>query len=198
MRDFIFVEPPLDKRPDLSQEQGPRPGVSAYMEVKMREIPLTQGKVALVDDEDYEWLNQWKWYVMWDGHHWYAVRNSPYRNGKRHTIRMHRLIVGAQPGQVVDHKDSEVTLDNQRENLRFCTRSQNAMNAKKRCDGLSSRFKGVRWYKRDNNWMVRIGIDGKRIFLGYFDNEIEAAIAYNKAARERFGEFARLNVVNTK
>jgi len=72
----------------------------------VKEIKLTQDKVAQVDDADYEWLSAWKWYAKWDGWHWYAMRNSPYdANGKQHTILMHRQILGAQPGEQVDHRN---------------------------------------------------------------------------------------------
>ena len=165
------------------------------MEVKMKEIPLTQGKIALVDDADYEWLNQRKWHAANNhGWGWYAERKGACdSNGKRHTILMHRVITGAGLGQQVDHKDRD-GLNNQRANLRLCTASQNHAN-QKRCAGCSSRFKGVTWNKREGKWRARIGVHGERIFLGRFDDEVLAALAYNKAATEHFGEFARPNVI---
>ena len=107
---------------------------------------------------------------------------------------MHRVIVGARHGQDVDHKNNEATLDNQRHNWRICTNSQNQMNAKKQI-GCSSQYKGVCWNRQCGKWQARIKLNGKEIWLGYFDDEIEAARVYNEAAIEHFGEFARLNDV---
>lgn len=160
----------------------------------MREIKLTQDKVTIVDDADFEWLNQWKWYAIWDGWRWYAVRNSTDANGKKHTIYMHRQIMDAQPGQQVDHEDRD-GLNNQREkNLRFCTGSQNQANRKK-WPGGSSQFKGVCWHKQARKWRAQIGVNCKLIHLGYFEDEIEAALAYNEAAIKHFEKFARPNII---
>ena len=108
---------------------------------------------------------------------------------------MHRLIMGAQPGQLIDHKNRK-GLDNQRGNLRFCTRSQNQANAKKRAG--SSRYKGVTWDKHWDKWRAMIGVRSKRFHLGYFDDEDDAGRAYNRAATEYFGEFARPNVIEER
>ena len=150
----------------------------------MRKLKLTQGKVALVDDEDYERLSQYKWYAVWDGHHWRAAT----------TLQMARVVMGNPEGMVVDHKNRN-GLDNQKANLRICTQSENCRNAFKRRGKASSRFRGVNLYRPTGRWMARVGIHGKRIFLGYFDTEIEAARAYNKAAKEHHGGFACLNEV---
>jgi len=158
----------------------------------MKQIPLTQGKVALVDDADFEELNQWKWYAVWDGWHWYAIRCEQ-NGGRKQTIYMHRQIMGAARDQQIDHRN-RTGLDNQRGNLRFCTTGQNAMNRKKRA-GCSSRYKGVTWYKLYGKWMAYIKRRGKQTTLGYFDEELDAALAYNEAATEYFGEFARLNAI---
>jgi len=161
----------------------------------MKEITLTRGKIALVDDDDFEWLNQWKWYAMWNGRHWYAVRGAYSVDGKYHTILMHRVITDAQPSQQVDHKDTN-SLNNRRANLRLCTQSQNSANAKKRA-GCSSQYKGVHWNKQHSKWQVYVKAHGKQIHLGLFDDEVEAGLAYNDAATEHFGEFARLNRIGT-
>jgi len=181
---------------DSSQSRLLRLAGSCMWERNMKEIELTQDKVARVDDADFEELNKHKWRAMWDGNTWYARRHSPRDiNGKRHIIYMHRQIMGAQSGQEVDHRDRD-GLNNRRRgpdgNLRLCTRGQNNANAKKRA-GCSSQYKGVTWYKQADKWMAYIKTYGKQIHLGYFDDEIEAALAYNEAAIEHFGEFAHLN-----
>ena len=161
----------------------------------MKEILLTRGKKALVDDADFERLNKHKWQAVWDGGHWYAM-HTVRDNGKTHTIYMAREIMGAQPGEIVDHRENEATLNNQRDNLRICTHSQNQMNRKKRA-GCSSRYKGVYWREDVGKWRVYIWAHGKQIALGHFDKEKEddAGRVYNMAAILHFGEFAHLNVI---
>lgn len=154
----------------------------------MKEIKLTQGKVALVDDGDYEFINHYKWSYNAG----YAIRGVYNKLTKKiGRVSMHRLIIGAKKGQEVDHKDGD-KLNNQRSNLRIATRAQNVMNT-----GLissnTSGFKGTYFKKKTNRWFSCIRIGGKLIHLGYFDNKIKAANAYNKAARKYFGEFAKLN-----
>jgi len=161
----------------------------------MKEIKLTRGKVALVDDEDFEELNEHSWHAMRAGRHWYAVRASRI-DGKQHPIYMHRVIIDAQPGQDVDHVDM-TGLHNYRANLRLCTDTQNQANRQKQA-GCSSKYKGVTWHKQHSKWMAYIRVHGKRIYLGYFDDEWEAALAYNDAALKQWGEFARLNVIEEK
>jgi len=153
----------------------------------MKEIPLTQGKFALVDKEDYEYLCQWKWYACKDHNTFYA-QASIYKNGKPTTIGMHRLILDAKQ---IDHKDGN-GLNNQKENLRPCNGHQNQAN--RRPTKGTSKYKGVYWNKQCNKWKSRIQFNGKRIHLGLFDSEIEAAKAYDKAAKLHFGEFARFNL----
>ena len=165
----------------------------------MREIELTQGQMALVDDEDFEELNQHKWHATWDGRHFYAVRTvryGPRSEGKHDTIIMARVIMGAQPGEQVDHRDNEATLNNQRANLRICTHAQNMANSKK-IAGCSSKYKGVCWYGQYGKWQAYIMVNYKMIHLGYFakDKEDDAGRAYNVAALLHFGKFARLNII---
>ena len=157
----------------------------------MREIALTRGQVTLVDDDMYEELNCHKWHAAWDHKHWYAARWAPTINGKRHKLYMHRVITDAQPGQDVDHEDRD-GLNNRRDNLRLCTSSQNNANSRKRV-GCSSRYKGVTWHKQTSKWQAQIKAQRTQIYLGLFDDEWEAALSYNEAATEHFGEFARLN-----
>ena len=161
----------------------------------MKTIALTQSKVALVDDQDYAWLNQWKWcankYKNKTRIIWYALRAAPRKNGKQRTILMHRVIAARTRITDVDHRDCD-GLNNQRSNLRPATRRQNLHHQCKQ-PGRSSRFKGVYWYKQTNRWKAQITINGKRKHLGYFVNEEDAARAYDRAAVEAFGEFALLN-----
>jgi len=162
-----------------------------------REIPLTQGKVALVDAEDFDFLNQWKWCVAKVGKcgHLYAVRCSPKsENGKKKTtVRMHRVIMNAAPDILVDHK-KHTTLDNRKQNLRTCTRKQNNSNSSSR-KGSTSKYLGVSFDKNRKKWTVRVKIDGRVKSLGRFDEEREAAVVYNEAAKKHYGEFANLNII---
>lgn len=154
----------------------------------MKEIKLNKGKVALVDDGDFEYLSQFKWYVV----NGYAVRNKP---GGGNQVRMHREIMNAPAGLCVDHKDMD-KLNNQKGNLRLCTRAQNHMNRKKQSCGRASRFKGVGINKR--RYRVQFRINGKRVektFRLTPEGEIMAAEYYNNLAQTHFGEFARLNKI---
>jgi hypothetical protein len=154
-------------------------------------IELTQGKFALVDDEYFEFLSQWKWQC----HNGYAVRTVCVRkDGKRSSIsiRMHRLVMNAANGEVIDHKNLN-TLDNRKENLRVCTKAENNRNIRGRKG--TSKYKGVCWDKNRNKWLSSIQFNNKHIHIGYFINEDEAAKAYNLKAEELFGEFALLNVI---
>ena len=159
-----------------------------------KEISLGRGKVAVVDDDDFEWLSKWKWYAHASRNTWYARTTwFPPDADRRTTVIMHRLIIGASLGQMVDHRDRN-GLNNQRSNLRFATRSQNKANAAKLKVG-ASRFKGVRFYGRNpiKPWTARVGFGKQRLHLPYFKTETEAALAYDAAARKLFGEYARLN-----
>lgn len=154
----------------------------------MRLIPLTQGKFAKIDDADFDWLSQWKWYYSKG----YAVRNSPRVSGKRHAIYMHRLIANTPDGLETDHRDGN-KIDNQRRNLRPCTTSQNKMNTGLQANN-SSGFRGVHWSKRDKIWQSYIKLDGKLKHLGCYGTDKEAAHAHDVAALKFHGEFARLNL----
>ena len=156
----------------------------------MKKIFLTQNKVALVDDEDYEYLNQWKWYAHKKGKKWYAESWTGYK------IKMHTLIMNTPINFEVDHKDHN-GLNNQKYNLRICTHSQNVKNSSKRSDNTSG-YKGVFWYKQTNKWAAGISVNNKRIHLGYFEHKEDAAKAYNIAAIEHHGEFAQLNILEEK
>lgn len=155
-----------------------------------KRIPLSRGLYTLVDDEDYEWLSQWKWYAS--GVEWiYASRSK--RGGSPWTIHMHRLVLGivdAPSSVFVDHIDGN-TLDNRRTNLRITDNKGNQGNRK--ISGGTSRYRGVSWNKQHGKWGARICRNRKVHWLGSFTEESEAARAYDIAAVEHFGEFARLN-----
>ncbi len=159
----------------------------------MKTIKLTQGKKAMVDDEDYAWLNQWKWYAHKDRNTYYAVRDTSHRTPKREYIRMHRLILGLKKGdgKLSDHWNHN-GLDNRKSNLRLCTYSQNAQN-RIPLENTASRFKGVDWQKGAKKWCASITNNGKCVHLGLFDSEIQAAKKYDETARGLFGEFAYTN-----
>ncbi len=160
----------------------------------MKEILLTQNKVALVDDEDYDELSKYKWRIkVGDGGLFYARRNKRI-NGKRIEIPMHRQIMNTPKGMEVDHIDHN-GLNNQKSNLRNCTTQENQFNVSK-IRG-KSKYKGVCTYKNGKRELFRvfISINKKQTFIGYYKTEIEAALAYNDAAQKHYGEFAQLNVI---
>lgn len=158
----------------------------------MKEIQLTRGAVAIVDDEDCEWLSAYKWYLSGD----YALRSQKI-NGKYTSVRMHRQIMGID-GLIdtvqIDHINGN-GLDNRRCNLRLCTAQGNARN-KRPNKKASSIYKGVYWHVRMQKWQSHLTCDGKIIHIGYFKSEIEAALAYNKKAKALFGEFYRGNKID--
>lgn len=158
----------------------------------MKTITLTQGKCAVVDDVDYEWLNQWKWHAckVEKGRklRWYAKRHVTVQ-GKQRTIFMHRLIVSLAGWREIDHKDGD-GLNNQRHNLRAATHAQNIMNSVK-ASGYSSIHKGVCWHKKAKKWMASICLDGRARYLGLFETEEDAAEAYSRSALLHFGDFAK-------
>lgn len=159
-----------------------------------REIPLTQGKFSIVDAKDFDWLSQYKWQYHKNRNNGQEyVRVSIQRNGKMTRIYMHRLILDAYAGQKVDHRDGN-GLNNKRSNLRLCTSLQNSRNMKIRKDNTSG-YKGVIWHKHSKKWQANIKTAQGDLYLGVYDSKIEAASAYNIAARKYFGEFARLNDV---
>ena len=166
---------------NLMFESAPNATVHIGTERPPREIPLTQGRVALVDEEDYAFLSQWNWYAIGQKNYPYVIRRS---EGK--TIHMHRLIMNTPRGFVVDHLDHN-TLNNQKANLRNCTQAQNTQNMN------LSKYQGVSWNKNEKKYTSKIGFNRKLIHLGYYTDPREAALAYNKAAIKYFGEEAKLN-----
>jgi hypothetical protein len=163
----------------------------------MKQIDLSTKKYpntfALVDDEDYNELAGYNWFAHDDNDRTiYVTRNTVKEDsGGRTQVLMHRQIVNAGVGWEVDHIDRN-GLNNQRSNLRLCTKSQNQHNANMRSDNTSG-FKGVSRAKGARSWQARIRVDGKLIHLGSFSEKSEAAKAYDEVARKYFGEFARTN-----
>ena len=156
----------------------------------MKHIDLTRDKQAIVDDSDYPFISQFNWHLMGktNGHH-YA---QAFINGKK--VSMHRLILGAPKGVDTDHRNHD-GLDNRRDNLRLCTRSQNIQNQKPRNHCKSSQYKGVYRSKEYEKWQAYIKLNRVRYCLGSYADEDVAALVYNFAAIVLFGEFACLNVV---
>lgn len=150
----------------------------------MKRILLTQGKHAIVDDEDFEWLNQFKW---WFGKPGYAQR-TVWKGSK---IYMHRVVMKVNKGINIDHINGD-KLDNRKVNLRLCNQSQNMANAIKK-NSAYSKYKGVSWNKNRNRWVAQITVNYKHTNLGSFLNEKEAAKKYNEFAIKEFGKFAKLN-----
>lgn len=163
----------------------------------MKEIPLTKGKFTTVDDETFEVLVKFKWHCVKG----YAVRNHYIGVAKigavrLEVIKMHRQITNCPKELQVDHINGN-KLDNRKENLRVCTSRENTINSKIRSDSTTG-FKGVtkkKWgTKGQFKYCARITVEGgKRVHLGYFNKAEDAAKAYDKAAKELHGEFARLN-----
>jgi len=157
-----------------------------------RRIPLSLGKFAIVDPEDYERINKHKWFVNKNKYNSYARRNV-WKGRNREVVRMHREILNAPAGLLVDHINHN-GLDNRKANLRLATRTQNSWNRRKpKIPNCTSRFKGVGWHKGNKKWSTKICFNGKRKTIGYFADEIEAAKAYDKAAKKYHKEFALLN-----
>lgn len=175
----------------------------------VRKIKLTNGMTALVDNDDYCLVNQYKW------RYWkkpnnitgYAYTSIKINNKWKNSVQMHRLILGLTNPQIItDHKNDN-GLDNRKANLRICSKQENNCNVNKRKNNTSG-YKGVYKreygynlnkygnkirYKKKNIWECHIRFSGKTIHIGVFSTKIEAAKAYDKKAKELFGEFARLN-----
>jgi hypothetical protein len=163
-------------------------------QVGIAEIKISKGNTVIVDFENYDELSLYKWYsVKGKNGNWYSARDI-FENGKRKVILMHRHIIGAKHGEVVDHKNCN-GLDNRKQNLRTATYSQNNMNRRKG-NRVVSKYKGVsKVNERKGMWRARIMIGKKEIYICKSKDEKKCALAYNKKASEIFGDFALLNVV---
>jgi len=181
----LFEKHPLNAVP----QRKPFPVFFEGHQSKVRTIELTQGFVALVDEADFENVNQYKWYIKRD-----RRKNTNYAVMADGT-RMHRFILGLPPGHLplVDHRDLN-GLNNQRNNLRICTFSQNRANTEK--SHGSSQFKGVS--RLGSRWVAYIKVNRKTKYVGIFGDEVAASLAYDAAAREHFGEFALCNFPSKK
>lgn len=164
-------------------------GSQVFRDPKMKEISLTRGKVALVDDEDFERVNQYKWCADRAG---YAVRGAPHPTEprKRITVRLHRFILGFEYGdkRFVDHANLN-KLDNRRANLRECTTSQNTSNQARRDN--QSGYRGVSFHKPTRTWRARVKHLGRVTEKRGFQTPFEAHLAYREMAMRFQGEFAR-------
>lgn len=156
-----------------------------------RVIQLTQRKTAVVDDDDYEMLSQYKWQAHFDQGNWYARRAYTTSSGKTSTRRMHQDVLGTSGKCLVDHIDGD-GLNNQRANLRPASDAQNSKNKKMHRDNTTG-FKGV--FDFHGKYQAAICVDYRRIHLGTFPDRASAARAYNDAAIKYHGEFARLNPI---
>jgi len=161
----------------------------------MKTIELTRGKIALVDDSDFDWVEKLSWRATRTCptgiERWYALHTV---GPSGETMYMHREIMirlGFSPDTLFDHRDGD-GLNNQRSNLRPCSATENVRNRRKE-PGLSSRFKGVYWHIRDEKWIARLVNNRKSIYIGAFNDEESAGRAYDKKASVLFGEFAKLN-----
>jgi HNH endonuclease len=160
----------------------------------VKQIELTQGKFALVDDEDFEYLNQFKWFASKNPgknfpDNFMARRNIPIGKGRQGAELMHRVIMKAQKGEKVDHWNFN-ELDNRRSNLRKCTQSQNCANKRVKSRELP---RGVSYCKREQRYLAQIQVEKKNKHLGYFDDPALASAAYQRASRVYHGEFSILN-----
>jgi len=154
---------------------------------------MAQPRYAKVDPADYKRLRGYEWFSKKGTRNFYAVRRARGPKGsKLATIYMHRELIDVADGLLIDHVNQD-SMDNRRANLRGATRAQNIRNRKKFSNSSSSKYKGIYRRKKTRKWEVHIMFEKKRIHLGIFCDEIEAAKAYDLAARKYHGEFASLN-----
>ncbi|MHC4596028.1 MAG: HNH endonuclease, partial [Planctomycetota bacterium] len=158
-----------------------------------RRIPLTRGKYAIVDPDDYWHLSKHKWHANGRNGNFYAVRTVFTEDGKRHLLSMHRHVLKVPPNTFVDHINRN-SLDNRKANLRPATRAQNGQNRTKFNNRTyTSKYKGVTWNSELKHWQAQIQVNHKLTFLGRFGDEVDAAKAYDRAAKKYHRQFAVLN-----
>jgi hypothetical protein len=162
-----------------------------HYERESKEIQLTRGKFAIVDSEDCEWLSKFKWNAHERGRTWYARRVASAK-----TVFMHRAIMEHHGYDLtsgeVDHINGD-GLDNRKSNLQVISHAENIRKSRVQKNNTSG-YRGVSWHKGDCRWRVYIEVDNIRKYLGSFKNKIDAALAYDKAAKRYFGKFANLNI----
>jgi hypothetical protein len=151
----------------------------------MKEIKLSRGKIALVDDEDFDYLNQWKWFASKGRNTYYAGRSSKIKNNRW----MHRLIMKTPENLQVDHIDHN-GLNNQKSNLRNCTNTENLFNRNK---NFKSKYKGVHYNYKKRTYIVQLKAFGYNVYTSEFKNAEKAARKYDEMAKIYHGEFANLN-----
>lgn len=161
----------------------------------MKLLPLTKDKFALVDDDDYYWLSQWNWFAVEIKNTWYARRSKKkgiLRSNEKYEIYLHRIVMRCSDIDfVIDHLDKN-GLNNQKENLRMCTKSENNKHTSSHKNS-SSQYLGVSYDKNRNKWSANLMNNGKRILFKRYNTEIEAAKAYDITAKTQFGVYANLN-----
>jgi hypothetical protein len=154
---------------------------------------MAQPRYAKVDPADYKRLRRYEWFSIKGTGNFYAARRVKGTKGARFSIiYMHRELIEVRDGLLVDHVNQD-SMDNRRTNLRAATRAQNVRNRKKFAKSSGSEYKGIYWDRNQKRWIARIMLERKKIYLGCFRNEVEAARAYDRAARKYHGEFASLN-----
>jgi hypothetical protein len=163
----------------------------------MKLLPLTKNKFALVDDDDYYWLSQWNWFAVEIKNTWYARRSRKkgvLRSNEKYEIYLHRIVMRCNELDntlVIDHLDKN-GLNNQKENLRLCTKSENNKHTSSHKNS-SSQYLGVSYDKNRNKWTASLMNNGVRILFKRYNTEIEAAQAYDITAKTQFGVYANLN-----
>ena len=157
----------------------------------MKQITLTQGKIALVDDSGFDMLSKFKWFANKFNGKWYAVRSFGTRKTKKGSIMMHREIMKTVKGMDTDHIDGD-GLNNQRKNLRACTHSENSCNRGKQKNNTSG-FKGVTWNKTGKTWQAQIKVKNKYIYLGCSPSESFAYKMYVEGCEKYHGKFSNSN-----
>lgn len=157
----------------------------------MKKIKLTQGKYTIVDNIDFEWVNSFKWYAKKQGEKSKVARNITNKKGTQDTVLLHRIIMKCPKGMEVDHIDGD-PLNNQRKNLRLCTKKQNRQN-KGFSKNNQSGYKGVTLHR--NVYEVYVRKNNRHTFVGSHKNKHEAAKIYNKEAKKVFGKFSKLNII---
>jgi hypothetical protein len=162
-----------------------------------RRVKLTKGKHARVDVCNFEQLSRYNWYAVGNSKLYAHRRIYKGVGKKREFVAMHREVIGAPDGMCVDHIDGD-SLNNTRANLRIATSEQNAWNKRKFSKGGTSEYMGVHWSKGEKKWRANIGYKNKKIYLGFFEAEKDAAKAYDEAAKKYYGEFAYLNFPERK